>query len=87
MENQEIDVIIECNEEIESQSPPIGVYVKVNEDGFITDVNSDIFITDFTGWQKIDEGYGDKFAHAQSHYFEMPLMSEDGVFQIEYKKN
>lgn len=84
MENQEIDVDIECDEEIESQSPPIGVYVKVNEDGFITEVNSDIFIADFTGWQKIDEGYGDKFAHAQSQYFEDPLIDENGQYQIKY---
>lgn len=84
MENQKIDVIIECDEEIESQSPPIGVYAKVNENGFITDVNSDIFITNFTGWQKIDEGYGDKFAHAKSQYFEKPLIDEDGNYVIKY---
>ena len=84
MENQEVDVIIESDEEIETQSPPIGVYVKVNEDGFITDVNSDIFITDFTGWQKIDEGYGDKFAHAQSQYFENTFVDDKGFYKIKY---
>lgn len=71
-------------EENNEDGEPIGVYVKVNEDGFITDVNSDIFITNFTGWQKIDEGYGDKFAHAQSNYFEMPLIDEQGKYQIKY---
>jgi len=49
---------------------PIGVYAKRNEIGEIIEVNSDIFIKDFTGWEKIDEGYGDKYAHAQSMYFD-----------------
>lgn len=49
---------------------PIGVYVKYDEDGNVREVNSDIFIKDLTGWTKIDEGYGDRFAHAQSQYFE-----------------
>ena len=66
----------------ESKDKPIGVYVKVNEDGFVTDVNSEIFIKDFTGWLKIDEGYGDKFAHAQSQYFQHPLVGEDGEYIV-----
>ena len=64
------------------QEKPIGVYVKTNEEGFITDVNSEIFLQDFTGWQKIDEGYGDKYAHAQSQYFEKPLVNEVNKYQI-----
>ena len=28
---------------------------------------------DLTGWTKIDEGYGDKFSLAQSHYLDKPL--------------
>lgn len=49
---------------------PIGVYAKYDENGNIKEVNSDIFITDFTGWTKIDEGFGDRYAHAQSQYLE-----------------
>ena len=62
------------------ESKPIGVYVKVNEEGDITNINSDIFIKDFEGWLKLDEGHGDKFAHAQNQYFEKPLFNEDGTF-------
>ena len=54
----------------EAVEQPIGVYAKYDENGNITEVNSDIFIRDFAGWTKIDEGYGDRFAHAQSLYFE-----------------
>ena len=58
------------NIEEDFEEKPIGVYVKKNNNGEIIEVNSDLFITDFTGWEKIDEGYGDKYAHAQSQYFD-----------------
>lgn len=63
---------------------PIGVYAKYDENGDITEVNSDIFIHDFTAWTKIDEGYGDRYAHAQSQYFKTLETDENG--KIIYKK-
>ena len=59
---------------------PIDVYVKINAEGYITEVGSDIFIKDLTGWTKIDEGYGDKYAHSQSQYFDKPLVNDDGMY-------
>ena len=59
---------------------PICVYVKINDNGDVVAVNSNIFQKDLTGWVKIDEGYGDKYAHAQSQYFEHSLINEDGDF-------
>ena len=64
----------------EMKEQPIGVYVRVNENREIVEVNSDIFIKDLTGQIKIDEGFGDKFAHAQSQYFEKPLMNNEGKY-------
>lgn len=64
---------------------PIKVYVKVNENKEIIDVGSSIFIEDTTGWIEIDEGFGDKFAHAQSQYFEKPLLSEEEKYNYKYK--
>ncbi len=61
---------------------PIGVYVKLNDEYFVTDVNSDIFIKNFEGWTQIDVGYGDKYAHAQSQYFDKPLIDENGKYTI-----
>ena len=61
---------------------PISVFIKTNEDGFVTDVESEIFLTSLDGWKKIDEGFGDKFAHAQNHYFDKPLKDENGNYQI-----
>ena len=82
--DEQADVTIETEKQAEPQQLPIGVYVKVNEKGYITDVNSDVFIKNLVGWLKIDEGYGDKFAHAQSNYFDMNLVDEVGDYQIKY---
>ena len=60
---------------------PIKVYVKVNKNNEIIDVGSSIFIKDFNSWIKIDEGFGDKYAHAQSQYFEKPLINDQGFYQ------
>ena len=65
--------------EQQTTDKPIGVYVLVDDQGFITDINSDLFIKDFEKWIKIDEGYGDKYAHAQSCYFDS-LVDENGKY-------
>lgn len=59
---------------------PIKVYVKVNTNNEIIEVGSSVFIQDTTGWVEVDKGFGDKFAHAQSQYFDKPLMNEDGSY-------
>ena len=59
-----------------------GVYVKLNNEGYIIDVNSDIFIDDFNGWIKIDEGEGEKYTHAQTCYFDEPIVDEYGRFKF-----
>ena len=55
---------------------PYKVYVRVDADNFITAVNSSEFLEDTTGWVMIDEGYGDKYHHAQGNYFPLPIMTE-----------
>ena len=63
---------------------PIKVYAKINENKEIIEVGSSIFIEDITGWIEIDKGFGDKYAHAQSQYFDKPLQNEDGVYNYRY---
>lgn len=58
---------------------PYGVYVKVDDSNRIVAVDSDAFIADLAEWIKIDEGYGDKYHHAQGNYFEKQVMTIDGV--------
>ena len=59
--------------------------MKINDDGYVTEVGSEIFISNFDGWVKIDEGFGDRFAHAQSHYFDKPLVDENGNYLIKFE--
>ena len=54
------------------------VYVRVNELGYIVEINSSAFISDTTGWIEIDSGYGDKHHHAQGNYFPQPLYDVRG---------
>ena len=56
------------------------VYIKVNENHEIIEINSDVFIQDYEGFIYLDEGQGDKYVHAQGNYFEKPLMDEEGNY-------
>jgi len=56
------------------------VYVKVDSAGCITEINSSTFITDLVNWIQIDEGTGDKYAHAQGSYLEKPLMDSNNCY-------
>lgn len=52
------------------------VYVRADETGRIVEINSSAFLADTAGWTAIDEGYGDKYHHAQGNYFSKPLYDE-----------
>lgn len=60
------------------------VYAKINDSSYITTVNSSAFLDDPTDWVKIDEGYGDKYHHAQGHYFPEPIITDSGVYRYKY---
>lgn len=60
------------------------VYVKVDSKNRIVAVDSDYILTDTTGYQKIDEGMGDKYRFAQVTYFEKPIMNENGILHYAY---
>lgn len=57
------------------------VYVKHNDSGYITAVNSSEFLTDTTDWVEIDRGYGDKYHHAQGNYFPESIFTEGGAYR------
>lgn len=56
------------------------VYVKTDNGGIITAVNSSAFLYDTTGWTEIDEGTGDRYHHAQGNYLDKPLADENGIY-------
>lgn len=62
------------------------VYVKLNDDKCITSIDSEIFLTDdeIQGMTEIDQGQGDKYAHAQSQYLEKGLIDEHGRYNYKY---
>ncbi len=55
------------------------VYVKVDLNNNIIDVNSNAFLKDLTEWIKIDEGEGDRYHHAQGNYFEKMAVTSKGI--------
>lgn len=63
---------------------PYEVYIKINENNYIIETNSSEFLTDLTDWIKIDEGYGDKYHHAQGNYFNKPICTERGAYRYKY---
>lgn len=63
------------------QRPPHGVYVKTDEADRIIAINSDAFLHDTDGWTKIDEGYGDRYHHAQGNYLEKPIIDDRGIYR------
>lgn len=73
------------NEFIENE--PTKVYIKTDSNNNVTAVNSSIFLSDLTGWIYINEGHGDKYAHAQGHYFDKPIMTDYGIYRYKYADN
>jgi hypothetical protein len=61
------------------------VYVSL-QDGYITSINSDIFLSqeEMSIMTEIDQGKGDKYAHAQGQYLEKELVDEHGRYNYKY---
>lgn len=56
------------------QTPKSRVYVLTDSESRILRLEGEYSLpTNLNGWTKIDEGYGDKFSLAQSHYLDKPL--------------
>ena len=55
------------------------VYVRADERGRITEVNSSAFLTNTDGWTEIGRGEGYRYHHAQGNYFPQGIYNEDGI--------
>lgn len=60
------------------------VFIKIDDKNCVIAINSEIFISDLTGWIQIDDGVGDRYAHAQGNYFPKSLTDENGVYRYKY---
>ena len=62
------------------------VFIKIDDNNRITRIEGEYTLPqDLTDWILIDEGYGDKYNLAQSHYLEKGLTTEDGIYQYKYE--
>lgn len=52
------------------------VFVRVNAEGYLTDIDSDAFITDPSNWFKVDEGRGELYKYARVNYCPKGLVSD-----------
>lgn len=60
------------------------VYVKTDELGNVTEINSSAFLSDITGWKPIDQGNGDKYHHAQGNYLGESIKNNDDCYNYKY---
>lgn len=65
----------------------IKVYIKIDENNCITDINSSIFLSSIEGYICIDEGSGDKYVHAQGNYLKKSLVDSKGRYNYKYISN
>ena len=43
------------------------VYIRVDSSNRVLEINSSAFLANTTGWTQIDEGWGDRYHHAQGN--------------------
>lgn len=66
---------------MEFENKPFGVYAKTDDANRIVAINSSAFLKDTEGWTLIDEGYGDRFHHAQGNYLDKPIIDDRGIYR------
>lgn len=71
---------------MEFKMPKSRVYILLDEKERIVRVEGEYSLpSDLTGWVQIDEGYGDRFSLAQSHYLDGGLYTHDGLLRWKYE--
>lgn len=57
------------------------VYIRTDFTGRVLEINSSAFLADTEGWTQIDEGWGDRYHHAQGNYLDGPLYDDNGILR------
>ena len=60
------------------------VYIRVNDDSVVVDINTGIFISDKSKWLKLDEGTGDRYHHSQGNYLDNGLVDDNGIYNYKF---
>lgn len=63
----------------------IDVYVKLDSNNVVKEIQSSIFLDNTEGWTKIDSGYGDKYSHAQSQYLDNGVFDNNGKYNYKFE--
>lgn len=67
------------------EMPKSRVYILLDEKERIVRIEGEYSLpSDLTGWVQIDEGYGDRFSLAQSHYLDGGLYTTQGIPRYKY---
>ena len=62
------------------------VFIKIDDNNRITRIEGEYTLPqDLTDWILIDEGYGDKYNLAQTHYLEKGLTTADDIYQYKFE--
>lgn len=70
----------------EIEEPKSRVFILIDDNNRITRIEGEYTLPqDLTDFIQIDEGEGDKYNLAQTHYLDKPLMTEDGIYQYKYE--
>lgn len=71
---------------MEFEMPKSRVYILLDEKERIVRVEGEYSLpSDLTGWVQLDEGYGDRFSLAQSHYLDGGLYTMQGIPRYKYE--
>lgn len=66
---------------MEQEVKSYSVYIRTDESNRITAINSSAFLHDTEGWTLIDQGHGDRYAHAQGNYLSKAIMDDKGIYR------
>ena len=68
------------------EMPKSRVYILLDEKERIVRIEGEYSLpSDLTGWVLIDEGYGDRYSLAQSHYLDGGLYTMQGIPRYKYE--
>lgn len=65
-----------------AEAPKSRVYILLDDKKRVVRLEGEYSLpNDLTNWIKIDEGNGDRYALAQSHYLPHPIFTHDGLYR------
>lgn len=63
---------------------PYKVFIRLDTENRVTAINSSEFVSGGDEWLQIDEGYADRYHHAQNNYLGKSITDYRGVYRYKY---